>query len=472
MNSLRTRLVLPLASYLQPLHRPHHHVSFPTSACPIAAAVPAYCRSMTATGGLCSTRKLIVDPFLSSAAHMSSTTGATQVKLVGVNILHRDKMVQVKWSSGGSSTYPWLWLRDNCQCPDCFHPISLSRTFRLKDLDTKLVPSSIKVAEDGSELMSEWCDGHISVQKAAWLHVRAFEDKQKAQRRLINKLPKKSWPDELPQADWTAVMQNEDSLLLWLVQLETYGIVIINNGPLEQGRITELADRVAFVKQTHYGKDFSVIAKPEPSNVAYSSDPLALHLDLPYYFYKPGVQFIHCVRQHEGEGGDTQVSDALEVAQFLRSEKPRMFQMLSSVPVDWVDHANEGGRQYFKMLTMPVICLESDGETIWRINFSQPQRDSYFSGCCAEQVHDWYEALKTYHDLLYDRQFCRTFKLASGSIMTLDNVRVTHGRTGYPKSSEVNRHIDGCYVDWDEVRSRRRVLTVQHRHDDGIYRGL
>lgn len=35
--------------------------------------------------------------------------------------------------------------------------------------------------------------------------------------------------------------------------------------------------------------DFSVQAKPDPSNVAYLSGPLQLHADLPYYEYKPGV---------------------------------------------------------------------------------------------------------------------------------------------------------------------------------------
>ena len=54
----------------------------------------------------------------------------------------------------------------------------------------------------------------------------------------------------------------------------------------------------------------------------------------------------------------------------------------------------------------------------------------------------------------------------TGTVMTIDNLRVTHGRTGYPGNSEgISRHIEGCYLDWDEVRSRRRVLNCQLEAD-------
>ena len=64
------------------------------------------------------------------------------------------------------------------------------------------------------------------------------------------------------------------------------------------------------------------------------------------------------MQQYVGEGGDSQVSDAVAVAEQLRREQPTVFALLSQTPVDWVDHANEGGRQYFKTLKMPLIWWE------------------------------------------------------------------------------------------------------------------
>ena len=41
---------------------------------------------------------------------------------------------------------------------------------------------------------------------------------------------------------------------------------------------------------THYGEDFSVIARNDPNNTAYTTNSLSLHLDLPYYVNNPEVR--------------------------------------------------------------------------------------------------------------------------------------------------------------------------------------
>lgn len=365
-------------------------------------------------------------------------------------------MIEVAWFAGDSSRYPYLWLRDNCQCENCFHPVSLSRSNYLKDLDLNVEPVEIQTSQESNELQIKWSDGHVSSHDSSWLRVRAFETDFRGKRDRQHKLPRKLWKAELPRVRWCDLLRSEEAVLTWLQLLETYGLVMITDAPKLPGCVGILADKVAFVRKTHYGEEFSVIQKPNPSNVAYSNVPLALHLDLPYYLHKPGVQLIHFVRQIEGEGGETQVSDAVQVAEHLRQVSPELFEVLSTTPVDWMDDAREGGRDHYKLLKMPVICLDSDGKCVTRINFSQPQRDSFFSECPLEKVNDWYFAMKTFHDLLYDPKFCRSFKMESGSMMCLDNLRVTHGRTGYPETA--SRHVDGCYIDWDEVRSRRRVL--------------
>ena len=39
-----------------------------------------------------------------------------------------------------------------------------------------------------------------------------------------------------------------------------------------------------------------------------------------------------------------------------------------------------------------------------------------------------------------------------------DNQRVLHGRTGYRMEGGGQRHLEGGYVDWDELRSKINVL--------------
>lgn len=42
-------------------------------------------------------------------------------------------------------------------------------------------------------------------------------------------------------------------------------------------------------KMSHFREDYEITAKPGARNLAYLSNPLQLHTDLPYYDYTTGV---------------------------------------------------------------------------------------------------------------------------------------------------------------------------------------
>lgn len=63
---------------------------------------------------------------------------------------------------------------------------------------------------------------------------------------------------------------------------------------------------------------------------------------------------------------------------------------------------------------MHILHFSTDScGDICRINFSQPQRDSFFD-IPLEDVAAWYEAMKTYHALLTDPANCLRFKMTPG----------------------------------------------------------
>lgn len=106
-------------------------------------------------------------------------------------------------------------------------------------------------------------------------------------------------------------MQDDNTLLDWLHTLDVWGVCLFKNVPHSLGQVGILAKRVGFIKKTHYGyylfvfhsnwicvkiflfihisEEFSVQAKANATNVAYTQGYLQLHTDLPYYEYKPGV---------------------------------------------------------------------------------------------------------------------------------------------------------------------------------------
>ncbi|KAG0714700.1 Gamma-butyrobetaine dioxygenase [Chionoecetes opilio] len=399
--------------------------------------------------------------------NQTSGTGAPLAHpIANVAVDHDHRMLRVCWEGGEVEVFPFVWLKDNCRCSSCYHAVSHSRLILMEDIDLEAKPTNAKMVGGGQQVEVVWQDGHRSTYGAEWLRLRGFSEENRRVRESSFRLARKYWGSEslekVPEALFQELLTDDAALLGWLRQLEVFGFVKVNGAPVETGQVRRLAERIAFIRKTHYGEDFSVKAKLDPSNVAYLNGPLQLHADLPYYEYKPGVQFIHCVVQYEGVGGDTQVTDAVHVAHQLQQAHPEHYRVLTDTPVDWFDIGTDENMEFHKLLRLPMICTDKNGE-IRRINLSQPQRNSHFSVPVGE-VAAWYAALVAYHRLLADPQYCLQFKMIPGTILTFDNLRIVHGRTGY-LSGQGERHVEGCYVDWDEVRSRRRVLESKLEPD-------
>lgn len=59
--------------------------------------------------------------------------------------------------------------------------------------------------------------------------------------------------ENIPQASFQELLQDDTVLLSWLQQLEVMGFVLVSGAPSEPGQVYKLAERVGFIKKTHYG---------------------------------------------------------------------------------------------------------------------------------------------------------------------------------------------------------------------------
>src|SRR3990170_3668382 len=67
---------------------------------------------------------------------------------------------------GQSHDFHYLWLRDNCRCPECRDPDAWERLFDTVAMPQDLTPRRI----DGADgLLIEWPDGHHTQLSADWL---------------------------------------------------------------------------------------------------------------------------------------------------------------------------------------------------------------------------------------------------------------------------------------------------------------
>ncbi|XP_054740622.1 gamma-butyrobetaine dioxygenase-like isoform X2 [Anastrepha obliqua] len=361
---------------------------------------------------------------------------------ISTTVRERDQMLLIKehpQQSAKTMQFPGIWLRDNCQCEQCFHRDSLSRKPNSWiNFDTKVKVQNVTVDESRQAVNIVWSDRHRSTFSLSWLKERDFSPE--ARERYMN--------------EWYRPQSKHWVLMEWLEALMIHGVAMLKNSPLDIGVVKSLANRIGFIRKTTYGEEFSVRFRSDAKNYSYLSEPLPLHTDLPYYEYKPSVTFLHTLEQSRSKGGWNTIVDGFNIADQLRVHQPQHFKSLSEVRVNWCDIGEDADKAFHNMWRAPVINLDENGKYT-RINHSVPQRDSHFS-IDVDKVTPWYEATAIFVRMAHEQEV--TFKTEPGDVLSFNNLRMLHGRTGYDDSERNVRHIVGGFVDWDIVYSKMRVL--------------
>ncbi|KAI8428784.1 hypothetical protein MSG28_007458, partial [Choristoneura fumiferana] len=343
-----------------------------------------------------------------------------------------------------------------------------SRTVDWSNFNLKVKVKDVNANEKSVKLT--WDDGHTSEFDLNWLKFRNFtSENKKLYNDAIFKPNKSTWDGKdfqeiCTKHDYKEILNSDKALYNWLHNLSVYGVALIQNTPNTTETIDKIIDTIGFTRKTHYGDKFIVQNVANPSNVAYLSNNLQMHTDLPYYEYCPGVNMLHCLEQTQSKGGENLLSDSHYIALYMKENHPKEFKLLTNIEIEWSNIGTEHGNEFYKLYRSPVLVLDGHGEII-RVNFSVPQRGNYFPGPI-EQVEPWYEAWALFLNL--NHKFSAKFKTKAGDILTFDNIRLLHGRNAYEDTSINRRKLIGAYVDWDEVYSRWRCLKVKLENMDGV----
>jgi len=84
----------------------------------------------------------------------------------------------------------------------------------------------------------------------------------------------------------------------------------------------------------------------------------------------PGVQFLHCIQQTQGEGGENQFVDGFFVAAKIKQDYPEIFDLLRTQNVEYWDAGTSDEKdadiqdQFHKRFSRPVIELNQEGEMV------------------------------------------------------------------------------------------------------------
>ncbi|XP_071831371.1 gamma-butyrobetaine dioxygenase-like [Apostichopus japonicus] len=369
-----------------------------------------------------------------------------------------NSMYTVHWKDGHSSKYPFVWLQDNCRCSACYHPSSYQRLALMANLDPEVKPTQEEITEDGSLLKITWPNNHVGEYPSTWLRNHQFD---KGNHDPISDLKSKPWgaelADKIPRFKFGDIINNDEVLFDWLRTLHETGLAVLTDAPTKPGAVEAIGKRVAYLRETVYGKKFQVYSKFNTSSLAYTSAELGLHVDLPFYGCCPGVQMLHCIRQTKSTGGDNQFADAFNAALILKKEYPAEYKLLTTVNIYFRNCGTDHVAEYHLIKGRPMFEEDSEGN-FKQVYYNDQVRASYLD-VPVDKVQDVYRAMKLFHQTLYKHNI--SIKLRDGEVVTFNNTRVMHGRSGFTvdvSSAEQVRHYEGGYLEWDEIFSRLRVL--------------
>ena len=363
--------------------------------------------------------------------------------------------VHIRWCDDAKLACHRFWLRENAMGQG-----GIDLATREGILDPAALTDDIEVrsavVDDAGDLIVEWAnDGQRSIYHAGWLRHVADNDHWPS-----SWLPQViSWTTdsigEVPRVDGSMALENDDVILTLLNNLLVYGACVLENSPTHEAYLLKLAERIGPVRDSNFGMLWDVKADVELAGDAKTNSTantglrLGPHSDLPTREVPPGFQFLHCLI-NEADGGESTLTDGAALVEALERDHPEAFELLSTR--HWIFFNRGPGIDH--RWSAPIIDYLPGCDTP-TIRAFYPVRA--FPAMANEDVSRSYDALRLFHRMADQPEFELKFRLIAGDIMCFDNRRVLHGRDAFTGSGK--RHLQGVYIDRDEIMSRARALN-------------
>lgn len=361
-------------------------------------------------------------------------------------VTNGDKELTISWANGDVSRLLHFWLRDNC--PQLRHATTEHRTVETSSIPVDVHPGSTIVRDNGDVEITWAHDGHRSAFTARWLRANDYSNGA----RYVHDSPvlwDASIGSAMPEASYPRLTSDDDVRERFLDGFIAYGVGVLRDVPCIPGTVLEVAGFLGEVRSTSWGTVFDVVSMEDANSLAYTNLPLVTHTDEGYRDPAPTVQLQHFLRA-DATGGASTLVDGFKIAEDMRSSAPEQFALLANTMLDFhfadatAEHCARG----------PIITLHPDG-SVKAIRYSNHSVLPFLLP--REQMGPFYEAYLTFATMRESDAYQLRLKMGAGDMYIVDNHRVLHGRTGF--SSGGARHLQSCYIERDELVSRRTVLN-------------
>lgn len=173
---------------------------------------------------------------------------------------NNEDCLEVEWQDGTVDKFPYLFLRENCRCTECFQIHQKVRRVNVpKLIDIDIAAESADLNSVGDQLNVKWQDGHFSVYLLDFLRSLRYQRPGEGQPPGVLRKGIEIWGSEfeegkLPVFDFQRMLKDDNELFNWLVTLATRtGVARLQNVPRKRNQIRLLEDKLGYLMATNYG---------------------------------------------------------------------------------------------------------------------------------------------------------------------------------------------------------------------------
>ena len=353
----------------------------------------------------------------------------------------------VTWSDGRTSRYHPFLLAENDPAPDTLHPLSRETTLSPLDLPEDLAVTAAELDASGAVVVHWSHDRRPSLFHAGWLLGNGyFGETPSAPGPVL--WTGRELPDP-PSFDGPRALAEPAHFLGWLRALRNHGVARLTGLPNEDGLLTSVVERIGVIRESNFGRMYTLEIKDDPDSNAFTSDALMQHIDMPTRECPHGLQFLFC-RENTTSGGEGIYVDAYRIAEDLRREEPASFAALSEIPWTYNNRAKVSSYK----ASGPVIELDARGHV------SGIRYNTWLRAPLVASLQDQDRAYRSYRAFVaraQDPAYQMHVTYRAGDLFAFDNRRALHGRNGYDAQGGT-RFIEGIYADRDDLHSAIRTL--------------
>lgn len=374
---------------------------------------------------------------------------------------------------------PYIWLRDSCRCDSCVNPDTLQRIYDVFSAPEDIQPVYVEMDQEG--LLVKWNDDHLSSYSFDWLNLHLRVERHREFWSRGQKLPEQvpmlaPFDDSIkhnpPSVHYEEVMSGDEGVRKWMCLIQAHGFSYVDNCPICPKKTKELLERIAFIRETHYGGFYDFTSDLSMKDTAYTAEALDAHTDTTYFTDPVGHQMFHLLSHTDGTGGESLLVDGYHCAYLLQREDPAAFEILCTTETPFHASGNDGvsirprnarvfSTRKQKVKEWTPKRNERHSPLVDQVRWNRYDRGTW--GGSLSSKHDsisnfanitgamlWYDAARKWTQVLKRSENEYWAQLEPGRPIIIDNFRMLHGRSAFTG----NRRMCGGYLNRDDYMSR------------------